>query len=749
MLMNSPNVNMHSAWGNGDRTAASSSMGSINMMGSEDSSSSSDEADPLDPEDNDDPMMGTPQAKSSIAFPGSGLGGNSSWAMNLFSPGAGGLPNFMSIQRARLRKNRSRKSSSSASGHSSMASPGPASPPNGATKGEGLFAREAVIRKAGSRRESLSLFANDLHISSGNDSGDEASTFPRTPGVVRRPVTRRGNLLPKSRQFGRIKAELFEESAPVDSEVRREAEIIRQVREADDGPSLTAQSSPSLLPTVPGLDGPLEGVPEEESESNMSLDGSTAKGLFGTFGSLHRNSVSSDFWSNRAAQTPPPPTFPRAESSAVSEDMSMDSPTISSSHGFAAPDQNNSTGWTSRASTPGPMFPPTAADGLKKSNKRRRDDDFDETSIKRRAVSPGVSVHNSPVISQSPAQRDGNLWGNAGKTGRETSISGQSHGERSNSGGSMSMTPTLGPKRVGLMGMENANDGLMKMSIEHTLPKMASDKALATFIESAPPGELADVTKAIKSIIENDNVDSKLAPAFQRYNEEQFTTTKLPGGSTEVLVSEYNSLGDGRYYDVDTQSSFDFDHATGRASAVQSHVLESQHEELVYVLIPRHLKSLVKSLTTHTSEHYPTSSHGIFPTSNDSALAILTVANKYSPTNYWNGRWRSSYIYTPSSGSLTGTIKVDVHYYEDGNVRLLTNKDVSLSVGSGSGADVVRQIANVERKYQEDLNRAFGQLSEGAFKGLRRQLPITRQKIEWEKISGYRLGQDIGGGARR
>lgn len=196
-IMNSPNVNIHGGWSNGDRTAASSSMGSVNMMGSDDSSSSSDEVDPLDPEDNDDPMMGTPQAKNSISFPGSGPanGPGASWATNLFSPGPGGIPNFMSIQRARLRKNRSRKSSSSASGHSSMASPGPASPPNGSAKGESYFAREAAMRKTGSRRESLSLFANDLHISSGNDSGDEAAAFPRTPGVVRRPVTRRGNLL--------------------------------------------------------------------------------------------------------------------------------------------------------------------------------------------------------------------------------------------------------------------------------------------------------------------------------------------------------------------------------------------------------------------------------------------------------------------------------------------------------------------------------------------------------------------------
>jgi hypothetical protein len=97
------------------------------------------------------------------------------------------------MHRARLRKNRSRKSSSSASGYSSMASPGPASPPNG--KETGYFAREAAMRKAGSRRESLSLFANDLHISSGNDSGDEGGNMPHTPGVVRRVVSRRGNLL--------------------------------------------------------------------------------------------------------------------------------------------------------------------------------------------------------------------------------------------------------------------------------------------------------------------------------------------------------------------------------------------------------------------------------------------------------------------------------------------------------------------------------------------------------------------------
>lgn len=81
-----------------------------------------------------------------------------------------------------------------------------------------------------------------------------------------------------------------------------------------------------------------------------------------------------------------------------------------------------------------------------------------------------------------------------------------------------------------------------------------------------------------------------------------------------------------------------------------------------------------------------------------------------------------------------------MHYYEDGNVRLTTNKPLSLSLSSPpSASDVVRQIAIAEKKYQEELNRGFAALSEGAFKGLRRQLPVTRQKVEWEKVGSYRV----------
>ncbi|KAF1982117.1 hypothetical protein K402DRAFT_363491 [Aulographum hederae CBS 113979] len=488
MIVDSPNANTGMAWttsNNPDRTAPSSVSSNMMLMSS-DSDSDSDDDENMDG-DEDEIMISTPQV-SKMHNPNattpfaihtqqnnnaSGSGSQNNWS-SVFSPGPGA---FMEFQRARLRKGRSRKSSSSASGHSSLASPVPQSPPQSRNgdNGGGYFAREVAMRSTTSRRESLSMSTWELNISSGNDSGDEASKPPpTTPGVVQRPVTRRGNLKPKSRAFSRIQSEMLEESAPIDAEVKREAEVVRQVLESDTDlerhPS-NGDSSPNL-PAVPGMPDTLEDIPEDNA---MGIDmGNTTK--YGSFSQQAvRNSGGKDFWKSFDLQmrTPPPPTFwPRGSSSGISDDMVMDSPTLTGPTNsiFSNIQQSGETTrdpGQSRASTPQPFAPPTAVDGLRKNNKRRRDDDLDGLSMKRRAVSPGMSVQNSPILSQSPGQRENSLWGTT-KASREGSVAGgHAAGERSNSNGSLSsVAPNIGPKRIGLQGMTDTNDGLMKMSIE-------------------------------------------------------------------------------------------------------------------------------------------------------------------------------------------------------------------------------------------------------------------------------------------
>ena len=53
-------------------------------------------------------------------------------------------------------------------------------------------------------------------------------------------------------------------------------------------------------------------------------------------------------------------------------------------------------------------------------------------------------------------------------------------------------------------------------------------------------------------------------------------------------------------------------------------------------------KSTLKGMASYVKEHYPNASYGVYPIENDSKIAVIIVANKYSPSNYWwvesNGR---------------------------------------------------------------------------------------------------------------
>ena len=175
-------TSLWSMMGNHERMNISSSLGSTQAVGS-DSSTSSDQDDLMD-EDLDEPYVTTPQVSKTTTVVGqTGPGG-------VFgSPAMGSLASFH--QRQRHRKQPKKKARGPMGlGFSVSAANISKSPPNNAV--------------AKTRRESISWQANQLHISGvdGDDSAKSQSDAdggsgegPQKGGVVKRPVTRRGNLL--------------------------------------------------------------------------------------------------------------------------------------------------------------------------------------------------------------------------------------------------------------------------------------------------------------------------------------------------------------------------------------------------------------------------------------------------------------------------------------------------------------------------------------------------------------------------
>lgn len=266
------------------------------------------------------------------------------------------------------------------------------------------------------------------------------------------------------------------------------------------------------------------------------------------------------------------------------------------------------------------------------------------------------------------------------------------------------------------------------------------------FIAHAPPGEFNEVFNDVRTLLNDDGlVRRSVSKAFAEYNRDQYIPTKIQGSDEECLVTDANDLGDGRFYDPRTRQSFKFDHLRREASEYQPHAIDEHAEPW--------RSALEKELTEYIKERYTYGACTVIAGSDADTitLAAFIESHKYEPKNYWNGRWRSKWSLTFNKGQgeceLTGLIKAQVHYFEDGNVQLVSSKDISETIQlqdeHSTAKEVMRIIRQSEDGYQQAVNENYQVMSDSTFKALRRQLPITKAKIDWSKITAYKIGSEL------
>jgi len=260
------------------------------------------------------------------------------------------------------------------------------------------------------------------------------------------------------------------------------------------------------------------------------------------------------------------------------------------------------------------------------------------------------------------------------------------------------------------------------------------------FLLNSPPGEFMEVVTDVRALLPNESLINESAPrTFREYNTDQMVQVESPKGH-KVLITKYGEVSDGEYLDPKGGVVLFYDHikqeVTG-SRAISGGDVDNSMESL--------RSAFEKEAFNYVAEFYP---HGTTTVYGREGKIIVCVSSaRFNPHNFWNGRWRS--VWTFHGGELTGHFKIVVHYYEDGNVQLNTDTTQTVNVSGGGSPDAIagaafKAIAKSEQSYQESLDSSYRSMGDTTFKALRRALPITRSRIDWNKIRNYKIGGAMG-----
>lgn len=152
--------------------------------------------------------------------------------------------------------------------------------------------------------------------------------------------------------------------------------------------------------------------------------------------------------------------------------------------------------------------------------------------------------------------------------------------------------------------------------------------------------------------------------------------------------------------------------------------------------VPPQCKELYDDMKKYQAEYY--SSKGVVSalsvTQQDANNTLVeTYAERLDESNQQAGSWTATWTVSASTGQVKGTVNVNALCYEVGTIQLHSTRYFGPAQASSNGS-VVKQISEWEQTCVDSIAEQYNNMGE-KLKSLRRVMPVTRTKMEWNVLS--------------
>jgi capping protein alpha len=262
------------------------------------------------------------------------------------------------------------------------------------------------------------------------------------------------------------------------------------------------------------------------------------------------------------------------------------------------------------------------------------------------------------------------------------------------------------------------------------------DEVAAKFISASPPGQLNNMVDNLAtlapSIVTPDFIDA----AAQKYNQDHLRIVTSSDG-VKLIVSTSSALGGKHYLEPHRNEVYAVDQVTLECSATNissSPPRDSQEEYRAAFEIKAYL---------YISQRYPAKNSCVGVFSKDQNIIINICTENINSRNMWAGCWNSLWtinLANANNAIVHGTIKIHAHYFEDVNSQSQTCKQIDSQAIMFTSVDqlvtaVMNLILNCENDLQSGLDDMYVNMNEETFKQMRRTMPITKTKMDWNMNS--------------